>query len=161
MRFGEVRPAPSDLRFEQEDWMTADSYRIVIVAAEFNKELVQFMIDTAQKELASAGAVLVQVARVAGSYEVPLMADIHLSREGVDAVVVLGYIERGETLHGEVMGHVVHQALVDLQLKYRKPIGIGIIGPGATLEQAQQRKGSSAVAAVQAALRNCKLLADV
>lgn len=137
----------------------ANPYRVVIVAAEFNKELVQFMIDTAQRELNGAGSRLVQVVRVAGSYEVPLMADVHLSKEGVDAVVVLGYIERGETLHGEVMGHVVHQALVDLQLKYRKPIGIGIIGPGATMEQAEQRKSSSAIAAVQAALRNCELLA--
>ena len=139
--------------------MTAKATGVVIVAAEFNKELVQFMIDTATKELAGAGAELLQVARVAGSYEVPLIVDIHLSREAVDAIVVLGYIERGETLHGEVMGHVVHQTLVDLQLKYRKPIGIGIIGPGATLEQAQQRKASSAIAAVQAALRNCALLA--
>ena len=59
-----------------------------------------------------------------------------------DGLVVLGYIERGETLHGEVMGHVVHTALVQLQLKYRKPVGIGIIGPGATAEQAQAQSAA-------------------
>ena len=140
--------------------MAVKPYRIVIVAAEFNRELVNAMVETAQKELGNASADLVDVVRVRGSYEIPLMADVHLSRGDVDGLVVLGYIEKGETLHGEVMGHVVHQTLVDLQLKYHKPIGIGIIGPGATVEQAQHRKGPSAVAAVQAALRNCDLLAS-
>jgi 6,7-dimethyl-8-ribityllumazine synthase len=133
--------------------------RIVIVAAEFNKELVDVMIETAQNELKEAGAETVRVVRVPGSYEVPLLADLHLAKEDVDAVVVLGYIERGETLHGEVMGHVVHSALMQLQLKWHKPIGMGIIGPGATVEQAQQRKVSSARAAVHAALKCCELLA--
>ena len=32
-------------------------------------------------------------------------------------LITLGYIERGETQHGEVMGHVVHRALVELQLR--------------------------------------------
>ena len=140
--------------------MNPQSKRIVIVAAEFNKELVDAMIETAQNELKEAGAELVRVVRVSGSYEVPLIADLYLAQDGVDALVVLGYIERGETLHGEVMGHVVHSALVQLQLKYHKAIGMGIIGPGATVEQAQQRKTTSARAAVRATLRNCELLAE-
>ena len=76
-------------------------------------------------------------------------------------LVVLGYIERGETLHGEVMGHVVHAALVQLQLSHRKPIGLGIIGPGATAEQAEARKVSSARAAVHAALRCREVLSSL
>jgi 6,7-dimethyl-8-ribityllumazine synthase len=140
--------------------MSLRNTRVVIVAAEFNAELVDAMVETAQTELKAAGADLVRVVRVSGSYEVPLLAELHLVQEDVDALVVLGYIERGETLHGEVMGHVVHGALVQLQLKYHKPIGMGIIGPGATAEQAQQRKTGSARAAVRAALRSCQLLAE-
>jgi 6,7-dimethyl-8-ribityllumazine synthase len=74
--------------------------------------------------------------------------------------VVLGFIERGQTQHGEVMGHVVHRALVDLELKHRKPVGIGIIGPGATSEQAEKRKVDYARAAVRAALRSWNVLRD-
>jgi 6,7-dimethyl-8-ribityllumazine synthase len=140
--------------------MAATTKRIVVVAAEFNKELIDVMIETAQDELKKAGAELVRVVRVPGSYEIPLIADAYLSQEGVDALVVLGYIERGETLHGEVMGHVVHNTLVQLQLKYRKPIGIGIIGPGATVEQAHARKINSALSAARAALRSCELLGN-
>ena len=138
----------------------ASGKRVVIVAAEFNKELVDAMIDAARNELDISGAVLVRTVRVPGSYEVPLIADLQMAQENVDALVVLGYIERGETLHGEVMGHVVQNALVKLQLRYHKPIGIGIIGPGATAEQAQLRKTAYARSAVQAALRSCELVAE-
>jgi 6,7-dimethyl-8-ribityllumazine synthase len=138
--------------------MSEHGPRIVIIAADFNTELVDKMIETAEAELAAARAVIVRVIRVSGCYEIPLIADSEMAHNGTDAVVVLGHIERGETLHGEVMGHVVQHALVQLQFKYRKPVGVGIIGPGATPEQAEVRKHETARAAVRAALRSCDLL---
>ncbi len=137
---------------------TSSQKRIAIVAAEFNKDLVDAMIDAATRELQTAGAVVVRVLRVPGAFELPLISDVQLAQRGIDALVVLGYIERGETLHGEVMGHVVHSALVQLQLKHRKPMGLGIIGPGATAEQAEVRKHSAATAAARAVLASCALL---
>ncbi len=74
------------------------------------------------------------------------------AKKDSDAVVVLSYIERGETLHGEVMGNIVQSQIVQLSLRHDTPLGIGIIGPGATLEQAQSRWDSYARAAVNAAL---------
>src|SRR5262245_28718252 len=141
--------------------MATKTISIAILAAEFNKELVDFMVEAASKEAAAVGANLVRVVRVPGSYEMPLLADRLLGLSQVDALVVLGYIERGETLHGEVMGHVVHTALVELQLRHGKPVGIGIIGPGATAEQAEVRKGPSAASAVRAALGNLECLRAV
>lgn len=138
--------------------MSGPKVRVAIVAAEFNQALIDAMIATAQAELTAAHAELVQTVRVPGAYEVPLIADLYLARPDVDAVVVLGHIERGETLHGEVMGHVVHAALVEMQIRHHKPIGIGIIGPGATEEQAQARKVGAAQAAVRAALHGCALV---
>lgn len=125
--------------------------RISIIAAEFNQDIMNGMISAAKQEIKDIGARLVRVVRVPGCYEVPLSAELELEKEGIDALVVLGYIERGETLHGQVMGQVVHQALVQLQLGFRKRIGLGIIGPGATVEQAQARKEGYARAAVRAA----------
>lgn len=125
--------------------------RCAIIAAEFARDIVDVMVEEARREADTVGADIVGVTRVPGAYEVPLVADARLADSGVDFVVVLGFIERGETLHGEVMGHVVHQTLVNLQLQYKKPVGIGIIGPGATLEQAGKRKADYARAAVRAA----------
>jgi 6,7-dimethyl-8-ribityllumazine synthase len=132
--------------------------RCVILAAEFARSIVDVMIEEASREAAEAGVELVEVVRVAGAYEIPLLAEALLAKPEVDCLVALGFIERGETQHGDVMGHVVHESLVAIQLKHRKPIGIGLIGPGATLEQAEKRRVDYARAAVRAAVRSWNLL---
>ena len=124
---------------------------LVILAAQFNSELIDKMIQSAIQEAEAVDAKIVEVVRVPGSYEIPLPASLHIARPDVDALVVLGYIERGETLHGQVMGQVVQSSLVSLEIAHSKPIGIGIIGPGATPEQAAVRWDDYARAAVRAA----------
>jgi 6,7-dimethyl-8-ribityllumazine synthase len=138
--------------------MASPKPRCVILAAEFAQAIVDVMIAQASEEIAASGAELANVVRVSGAYELPLIAESLLARPDIDVLVVLGFIERGQTQHGEVMGHVVHQSLIELQLKHRKPVGIGIIGPGATIEQAEQRKVEYARAAVRAAIRSWHLL---
>jgi 6,7-dimethyl-8-ribityllumazine synthase len=140
--------------------MSQKAIQIGIITGDFHKELAEHMIEVATAEAVRLGAEIAAVVRVPGSYEVPLLADALLGRGGFDALVVLGCIERGSTLHGEVMGHTVHAALVQLQLQYKRPIGIGIIGPGATVEQAEERKTDYAAAAVRATMRSLEALGD-
>lgn len=80
------------------------------------------MVFEAETTVRAANSSVVRVIRVTGCYEVPFVADRELASDDVSALIVLGYIERGETLHGEVMGHVVQRILVDLQLKYNEPM---------------------------------------
>ncbi len=135
--------------------------RLAIVAAEFNRPLVDAMIGAAEDEAQISGAEIAIVARVPGSYEIPIVAKRLVAKSDVAALVVLGYIERGETLHGQVMGNVVHGALMDLSLAHDKPMGLGIIGPGATADQAATRKDAYARAAVRAALAALETLAAI
>jgi 6,7-dimethyl-8-ribityllumazine synthase len=128
-----------------------------IIAAEYNKTLIDGMIEIARAELKACQLPFLRVLRVPGCYELPLVAEIEIADPNVDGLITLGYIERGETLHGEVMGHVVHRALVELQIRVKKPIGLGIIGPGATPEQAMVRQSRSAKSAVVAV----KQVADI
>jgi 6,7-dimethyl-8-ribityllumazine synthase len=73
-------------------------------------------------------------------------------------VVVLGYIEKGSTLHGQEMGATCSLVLKQLELEYSKPVGMGIIGPGATAEQAETRV-AYAGNAMRAAIRMARFLA--
>ena len=130
---------------------------VVIIAAEFHKDIIEKMIEAARGELKLQGK-KVLVKMVAGCYEMPLLADKVMRKNGVEAVVVIGFIEKGETQHGQVMGYVVHKALVDLQLKHGKPIGLGIIGPGATKKQASLRAKAYATGAVKAALQSLSVI---
>jgi 6,7-dimethyl-8-ribityllumazine synthase len=135
--------------------------RLAVVAADFHQKLTEAMLASAKDEAERQGATVALTIRVAGCYETPLIAENVLARRDVDALVVLGCIERGETLHGEVMGHVVHRVLVDVSLMIGKPVGLGIIGPGATPKQAEARKDSTARAAVRAAVRNLQALREL
>jgi len=134
------------------------SPRIAFLVAEFHRSLVDTMLWVAANEAKELGLKVVRTVRVTGSYETPLVAKKLLARRDVDALVVLGFIERGETLHGEVMGHVVHRALIELSLAHDKPVGLGLIGPGATKKQAEARKKTSARAAVRAVVRSLEAL---
>jgi 6,7-dimethyl-8-ribityllumazine synthase len=138
--------------------MDPSSPRVAILAADFNKAIVGPMLAAAEHEVSQQGGQVIQVVRAPGCYELPLLAEALLADHAVDVLIVLGYIERGETLHGEVMGHVVHSSIIQSELEHRKPAGIGIIGPGATLEQAEQRKESYARSAVRAAVQNWRTL---
>ena len=127
--------------------------RLAVLVAEFNRPLVDRMLRSALAEAKKLGARVTLTVRVPGSYETPLAAEVTLRRTTIDALVVLGYIERGETQHGEVMGAVVHRALVEASLRHEKPVGLGFIGPGATRRHAEARKDEYARAAVRAAMR--------
>lgn len=128
--------------------------RIGIVIGEFHKEIAESMLEDAKK--AAEGAE-VEVVWVPGTFEAPLMVRTLLSREDIDCVVVLGFIEKGETLHGEEMGQTCSLLFKQLELEFSKPVGMGIIGPGATEEQAKKRI-HYAGNAVKAALKMCDKL---
>lgn len=137
------------------------SPKLAVLVAEFHQTLANGMLAAAVHEAELGGARVTGVFRVPGAYETPLVADRLLASRELDGLIVLGYIERGETLHGEVMGHVVHAALVDASLRHGKPVGLGFVGPGATRKQAEVRKEPSARAAVIAVLRSLAVLSEV
>ena len=130
---------------------------IAIVAGNFHKELVEQMIEEAKITASENDMILEEICWVPGSMEVPLQLKRLLLRESIDGAIVLGIIEKGETGHGLVMGHAVAKGIIDLQLASMKPIGYGIIGPGAKMEQIKDRLkpyARKAILAVQEMLSN-------
>ena len=105
-------------------------------------------ISTSQAE--DLGYKIVEVVRVPGCMEIQLALDRMLSSDDVDGAFCLGIIEKGETDHGLVMGQGVVKTILELQLVHNKPIGLGIIGPGALPEHIGPRIGPHATAAVDA-----------
>lgn len=106
------------------------------------------------------GATIDEVIWVPGTYEAPLVVEKMLESEAIDAVVVVGYIEKGSTLHGQEMGATCSLVFKQLELEYSKPVGMGIIGPGATAEQAEGRV-AYAGNATRASIRMARFMAAV
>ena len=126
---------------------------LALLCGSFHKTEIEVMVAAAKDEAEQRGLDVSMEVWVPGSMEKPLALDWLLRRADIDGVVILGVIERGQTLHGEVMGHVVERSYIDLSLKYQKPIGQGIIGPGALPEHLPSRLEPYARAAVAAAAR--------
>jgi len=91
-----------------------------IVASRYNARYVDAMVRAAQSELLRAGA-KVQVVRVPGAYEIPVVAK-RLARASLSAIICLGVILRGETVHAAHIGEVVSRALMQIQLAHEIPI---------------------------------------
>jgi len=68
-------------------------------------------------------------------------------------VVTLGAIIKGHTKHDEFIANATTRALVELSIKYGKPVTLGISGPGMSDRQAHQRIRPVAERAVEAALK--------
>ena len=121
-----------------------------IVCGSYHKEEVERMLMRAQDEDRTLKMTVGDVVWVNGSMEVPLALDRMM--ETHDGAVCLGIIEKGETQHGLAMGQAVMKTILELQLKYNKPIGLGIIGPGAESHHIEPRLEPHARASIRALL---------
>ena len=133
--------------------------RLGIVVSEFNFDITRLMLEKAIDHAKFLGVEEILVLRVPGAFETPLAAK-RLLDEGCDAVAVLGAVIKGETDHDQVVAGQAARKLIDLSLEYGKPVTLGIIGPGATREQAMERIEEYARRAVEAAVKAWKRLEE-
>ncbi len=124
--------------------------KIVIILGSFHKQEVSKMLAEARKAAAENQLEILAEIWVAGSFEKPLALKQAFLKYNPDAAVVLGIIERGQTKHGLVMGQAVASAIINLQLEFLKPVGMGILGPEILPEQIAPRLLPYARAAVEA-----------
>lgn len=136
-----------------------DKIRIAIVVSEFNKEITYKMSDLAKENVYKQNdATLSYVCYVPGCYDMPLIINELLRRKDVDAVITLGTIIKGETKHDELIANSVAKSFIDLSLKYRKPVILGISGPDITLQQARDRIEIISLRAVIATVKMARTL---
>lgn len=125
---------------------------IALVWAQFNDDITREMRDRAAAAIRAAGFEAAPIVAVSGSYDLPFAVDRALASPGVVAAVAIGCIITGETKHDEVIAHAAAKALLDVSLARKKPVGLGVTGPGQTRAQALARL-DRAEAAVEAVLK--------
>ena len=132
--------------------------KLAIVVSEFNSPLTEKMLKQALKRSAELNVLVTYVCKVPGAFDMPLTIQSLLEKEDVDAVATLGAIVQGETKHDEVIAHALAEKVADLSLRYKKPVSLGVAGPGMTWKQAEARiddyASRSVLAAVNLAIRH-------
>lgn len=120
----------------------AANMRFGIVVSEWNEKITKGLLDGALTALKENGAkeenIIVQF--VPGSFELPLGAQHLFEAKDVDGVVCLGSVVQGETKHFDFVCHGTTQGIMDVSLKYDRPVIFGLLTDN-TMQQAIDRSG--------------------
>jgi 6,7-dimethyl-8-ribityllumazine synthase len=147
--------------------------RFAIVASRYNATYVDAMLRAARSELKQAGASEIKVVRVPGAFEIPVVASF-LARArsphspprqrepgSFSAIICLGVILRGQTVHAAHIAEAVSRALMQIQLRD----GVPVIHEVLLLENEEQakarclgRKHNRGAEAAQTALAMAELM---
>lgn len=97
--------------------------RFVIVASKYNARYVDAMLRAATQVLKKAKAEEIQLVRVPGAFEIPLVAaKIAGGSPSPSAIICLGVILRGATTHAQSISDVVSYALGTIALQTQIPV---------------------------------------
>ncbi|HLD61089.1 MAG TPA: 6,7-dimethyl-8-ribityllumazine synthase [Patescibacteria group bacterium] len=134
----------------------ASAYRVGIVVAQFNADITEELLKSAQEMLATyrVQEKNVTIARVAGCVEIPVVLKAMAESKKFDCLVALGTVVRGDTPHFDYVCKIVSEGVLRVMMDYGMPVGFGVL----TLENMEQAKARFGVGggAVEAAVQTVK-----
>ncbi|HLW25594.1 MAG TPA: 6,7-dimethyl-8-ribityllumazine synthase [Steroidobacteraceae bacterium] len=125
--------------------LLAGSLRFALVASRFNPAVVDALVAAAIETLKRHGASAehIEVVRVPGAYDIPVVArKLALSRR-FDALIALGAVVRGDTPHFDYVAGECASGLTRIALDTGVPVSFGVLTTD-TMEQALERAGGKA-----------------
>ncbi|PIR74745.1 MAG: 6,7-dimethyl-8-ribityllumazine synthase [Candidatus Magasanikbacteria bacterium CG10_big_fil_rev_8_21_14_0_10_47_10] len=120
--------------------MDGSALKVGIVVARWNSVLTYSLRDGAIQGLKDSGVLddNIVVLEVPGSYEVVFGAKHLIETKKVDAVICLGVLVKGETMHFEYISDAVTQGIMDLNTTTGIPVIYGVLNC-LTEQQAEAR----------------------
>ena len=125
-----------------EGKVDAKGMRIGIIVSRFNNFVTERLLEGALEALRTHGGEErdIDIVRVPGAFEIPLLAHKMAAAGKYDALVCLGAVIRGETPHFEYIADAVTLGIEQAIVQYRVPISFGVLTT-TTVEQAMARAG--------------------
>jgi 6,7-dimethyl-8-ribityllumazine synthase len=146
--------------------LDAKGFKFGIIVSRFNSFICDRLLEGALDTLNRHGADVdtVQVVKVPGAFEIPLMAKKMATSGKYDAVICLGAVIRGGTPHFEYVSSEVTKGVASVSLESGLPIAFGVLTTD-SVEQAIERAGTKAgnkgVEATMSAIEMVNLLGAV
>ncbi len=125
-----------------EGHLNGQGFRFAIVASRWNDFISSRLVDGALDALARLGTdeKLVDVYKVPGAFEIPLLA-LKLAGSGkFDAIICVGTIIRGQTPHFDYIASEVASGIAEAGLQTGVPVIFGVVTAD-NLDQAIEREG--------------------
>ena len=116
--------------------------KILIVTADYYKDISLGLLNNAKKNLPRNFNI--KIIKVPGVFEIPVTISKYLKK--FDAFIALGCVIKGQTPHFDFISQSSTNAIMDLAINSKKPIGNGIL-TCLNMKQAKARKKKGAEAA--------------
>ena len=128
-----------------EGHLKGDGKKFGIVVARFNSFISEKLLEGALDSLSRSGVADadIEVVRVPGAYEIPLIAKKLAASQKYDALICLGAVIRGATPHFDVVVNEVSKGTAQVSLETGVPVLFGVLTTE-TIEQAIERAGTKA-----------------
>jgi len=128
-----------------EGKLQARGYKIAIVLSRFNQFISGHLLAGALEALGKLGVEEdnIEVYKVPGAFEIPLLAKKLAAKKQVDGLICLGALIRGDTPHFDYLSSEVTKGLSQVAIEEGLPISFGILTVE-TVEQAIERAGTKA-----------------
>jgi len=125
--------------------LKADGKKFGIIVARFNSFICEKLLEGALDSLLRSGAddADIDVVRVPGAFEIPLIAKKMATSQKYDAIICLGVVIRGATPHFDVVVNEVSKGSAQVGLDTGVPVIFGVLTTE-TIEQAIERSGTKA-----------------
>ncbi|MBL0237357.1 MAG: 6,7-dimethyl-8-ribityllumazine synthase [Saprospiraceae bacterium] len=116
--------------------------KIGIVVSEWNSPITNALQDACMTTLINLGIQQkhIKLHKVPGAYELPLAAKWLLDQSYVQGVICLGCVIKGDTKHDEYINHAIAGGIMNLSLRYSKPVIFGVLTTK-NKKQAEERSG--------------------
>ena len=123
--------------------------KYLIVVADYYKDIAKGLLDSSLKLIPKSS--LVKIIRVPGVFEIPVTISKNIKK--YDAFLALGCVIKGQTPHFDFISQASTNAIMDLSVLHKKPIGNAII-TCLNMKQAiaRKKKGAEAADAVNSVL---------
>ena len=131
--------------------------KIAVVVSQFNHEITSKMEKKVLQHAKKFQVEIVKIVKVPGAFEIPLAVSKVIADKNIAGIVTLGAVIKGETDHDVIITRSVAKKLLDLSIKFKKPISLGILGPNITWELADRKKEEYAVRAVDAVVKMVRM----
>ena len=116
--------------------------KILLVVANYYQDISKGLIQSAKKNFSKN--YILDIKEVPGVFEIPVVISKHIKR--YDGFLALGCVIKGQTPHFDFISQATTNAIMDLSVNSKKPIGNGVI-TCLNMKQAKARRKKGAEAA--------------
>jgi len=112
---------------KQKEQISGEGLTIGIVYTRWNDQIIDALLTGCKDELTKLGVSKIEELQVAGAFELPFAAKSMISNMKVDAVVCIGTLIKGETMHFEYISEACSQGIMRVGLDTGVPCIFGVL----------------------------------